>query len=235
MGSMDQIAWLAWVDLETSGTNEHAERILEIAVVLTRPDLSDQQPPFHALVFHDDLEDVIAGMIPVVRQMHEANGLIEELRQPGDRGGAAADPANVTLDVGAPRPMGAIDQDLRAWLKFHSKPRRSVMIAGSGVGHFDRRFVKRYMGQTDSHLHHPAFDVGALRRMVTVWAPWLLRPTEQVDHPHRALPDVLDHIAEARHYADILSTVAVRSAPRLPNGFRFPEGSTLAPRQVHGA
>jgi oligoribonuclease len=180
---MDQIAWLAWLDLETTGTDEHEDPIIEVAVVLTRPDLSEQTEPFHRIVSPPDLSAAVCRIAASgpVQAMHDANGLLDALK------------------AGVGDPIGAVDQDLRAWLKEHSKPKRSVMIAGSGVGHFDRRFVAAQMPQTDAHLWYPAFDVGVFRRMLQCWGAADLagQPGAKT---HRALDDVLDHIAEAQRY-----------------------------------
>lgn len=189
--TLDQIAWLAWLDLETTGTDEHVDPICEVAVVLTRPDLSEQSEPFQRIVKPVDLGWVLDRVEKAgeVQKMHSANGLLDALR------------------AGEGDPIGLVDQELRAWLKSFSKSRQSVMIAGSGVGHFDRRFVKVQMPQTDGHLWHPPFDMGVFRRMLQAWGRGDLagQPGAKT---HRALDDVYDHLAEARRYKEMVGRLA---------------------------
>lgn len=210
--AIDGIAALAWIDLETSGTQDEGEDvIIEFAMMVTRPDLTPVPRPeglvarFREDVDYDDdwwyqsvvrfdrdsgerervISRIMTGDEPV-RNMHSANGLLDELSR------------------GVGKPLGLIDQEAATILKAISKPRKSVMIAGSGVGHFDRRFIRRFMPQLEARLWYPPFDIGVFRRMCQAWGIGLLNFQET--KTHRALDDVRSHIAEANYYKGVLET-----------------------------
>lgn len=198
MAGLDQIGCLAWIDLETSGTqDESGDVIIEFAMMVTRPDLTPVWAPntndiwtYQSVVKFEDAERdrvvnrIRTGDTPVL-EMHTANGLLAEIER--DEG----------------KPLGLIDQEAAAILKEISKPRKSAMIAGSGVGHFDRRFVRKFMPQVEARLWYPPFDIGIFRRMLQAWGmDTLAQP--QGAKTHRALDDIRDHIREAGVYKTFL-------------------------------
>lgn len=210
--AIDGIAALAWIDLETSGTQDEGEDIIiEFAMMVTRPDLTPVPRPdglaaagdavqggiadwwYQSVVRLDrdsgERERVITRIMTgdePVRNIHSVNGLLDELSR------------------GVGKPLGLIDQEVATILKAISKPRKSTMIAGSGVGHFDRRFIRRFMPQLEARLWYPPFDIGVFRRMCQAWGIGLLNFQET--KTHRALDDVRSHIAEANYYKGVLET-----------------------------
>ena len=199
MAGLDQIGCLAWIDLETTGTeDESGDVIVEFAMMVTRPDLSPIEPPpdtdlgpdwyYQTTVRFEEPErarvlDRIRAN-DVVCKMHTENGLL------------------TLIEGGYGKPLGLIDQEVATILKAISKPRRSAMIAGSGVGHFDRRFVRKFMPQLEARLWYPPFDIGVFRRMCQAWGFGLM--SFQETKTHRALDDVRSHIAEAHYYKKLL-------------------------------
>lgn len=183
---INDIAGLAWIDLETTGTDETKDLIIELALIVTRPDLTPvpiAPNGYYSSVVRFDTEGVKQAAIeriknnPVVHAMHTANGLLE----------------SIEADEG--KPAGLIDQEVRTILKGIGHKRKAFMIAGSGVGHFDRRFIKRQMPQIEAMLDHPAFDIGVFRRMAQAWGVDM--PDFQTIKTHRALDDLRAHLQEA--------------------------------------
>lgn len=178
---------LLWLDLETTGTDEHADPILEIGVILT-----EARAPFRELaeftaVIGDGLPDGWHDRMPeVVLNMHTVNGLLDEIP---------------TSTWSAPAAAQAVIATMSPFTKAHH-----VMLAGSGVGHFDRRFLAAQMPALDRWLQFPCLDVGVLRRaMVFTGRTDLIPETGDYDiKPHRGLDDARLHLAEWRHYAGLI-------------------------------
>lgn len=188
---MAQATHLLWLDLETTGTDETADPILEIGVVLTTAEAPFAELARDSVVIGGGLApDWRDRMVPVVVEMHTVNGLLEDVAESVI---GATDAAQRVIDnVLAP----------------HTR-KHAVMLAGSGVGHFDRRFIAAQMPALDGWLQYPCLDVGVLRRAVRFAGRDDLIPREG-DHslkPHRALDDVLLHLDEWRHYATIIDNI----------------------------
>lgn len=179
---------LLWVDLETTGSDVDMDCIIEVGAILTTPDL---------VVLGEFTKNVTPAPLglgrlmqnPVVRDMHERNGLLPEL-----------------LDPSAPvvKPHHAA-KALRAWAEELGAREGRTVLAGSGVGHFDRRFIARYMPQVDKFLRYWCIDVGVIRRAHEMWssAP---RPSSANDSKtHRALDDIRCHLEEARAFKSLWS------------------------------
>ena len=168
---------LLWLDLETTGTDETRDSIIEIGCILTTEAL-DMLGEYESLVLPTD--EALGRLLrnPVVKDMHRANGLLDQM---------------LMLESG--RKPHAVAQELLAWLDEHTD--QPVVLAGSGVGHFDRRFLKRWMPQVDRRLRHWCIDVGVIRRaheMFTGNPP----PSSANDaKTHRALDDARCHLKEA--------------------------------------
>lgn len=75
---------LLWLDLETTGTDETKDSIIEIGCILTTPDLRDKEPTatFQRIISPSD--EALGRLLRngIVREMHEANGLLDDLLVP---------------------------------------------------------------------------------------------------------------------------------------------------------
>lgn len=187
---------LLWCDLETTGTDETLDAIIEVACILTTPELE----PI------DEYQSIIVpGPGPLarlvdndfVRQMHTDNGLLGEILI-----------ANQTPDTRFEHYTPKVQDDLIDWLDRNllaqCLPEAKPMLAGSGVGHFDRRFIKSKMPMLEARLVYPVLDVGVVRRFLQgvchleTWVPPL-----NESKTHRALDDIRIHLNEARAYRDL--------------------------------
>src|SRR5689334_22100171 len=68
---------LVWIDLEMTGLNASTDQILEIAAVVTGPDLVPLAS-IERVIYQPD--EVLAAMSDRVRRIHTENGLLEEVR-----------------------------------------------------------------------------------------------------------------------------------------------------------
>ena len=180
-----------WFDLETTGSDAETGQILEIGAVLT-----DATPQLNIIAKEEWLVNPSEpvdwlSMDPVVLKMHEDNGLRAELVK-GRRDTLRA----VQWDA------EAIDRDVVSWIFQHVPElsgRDQIPYAGSGVGHFDRAWVRRYMPKLSRRLTYWPLDVGPVRRWYRLLG-WQLQNAEEHEIAHRGLQDTLDEIEEMRVY-----------------------------------
>ena len=170
---------LVWIDCEMTGLNLERDALIEIACLVTDGslDLLDEgvdlviKPPPEAL---DQMEDV-------VREMHTASGLLNELA------------SGVTL-------AEAQDQVLGYVRKHISEPRR-VPLAGNSIA-TDRVFIARDMPELDAFLHYRMVDVSSIKELARRWYPRAYFASPPKRGGHRALADITESIQELRYYRD---------------------------------
>jgi oligoribonuclease len=167
---------LAWIDLEMTGLSPEADRILEVATVVTDRDLNVlAEGP--VLAIHQT-DAVLAAMDDWNQRTHGASGLIARVRA-----------SRLDEDAAAAATVAFLDE----WVA----PRASPMCGNSICQ--DRRFLARYMPALEKHFHYRNLDVSTLKELARRWAPEILGGVHKND-AHVALLDVHDSIAELRHY-----------------------------------
>ncbi|WP_366526688.1 oligoribonuclease [Ferrimicrobium sp.] len=173
---------LAWMDLEMTGLLPERNVILEIAMIVTDDDLNTIEE-FGPLVIHAD-DDSLGEMEKVVTKMHEANGLLADVRA-----------STTTLEEAN---LAAL-----AFLKRHCPNARQVPLCGNSIG-TDRRFLARYMPDLENWLHYRSVDVSSIKELAKRWYPGLADLLPKKDSSHRALDDIRDSIAELQYYREHL-------------------------------
>jgi oligoribonuclease len=171
----DEIRFV-WIDLEMTGLNPDVDRILEIAVVVTGPDLRPLGE-VHRVI--QQAEFATEKMSKVVQQMHTRNGLVEECLA-----------STIT--------MREAERAALALIVEHCLP-GDAFLCGNSV-HHDWRFLARHMPRLEQYLHYRQVDVSTIKVLVQAWAPEI-----QYEKPvsiHRALPDIHGSIAELRFYCE---------------------------------
>lgn len=182
---------LIWVDLESTGSREYVDPILEVGAVLTEEDAPWTEIESYSAVCKPGDPDWENLMGDYVREMHTKNGLLDDVRSTS-------------------KTIFEIEDDLIAILSRHGKP-GDFVLAGSGVGHFDRRMVRVQMPRLEAWLRYPNFDIGDVRRILKFSGRGdLVRSgiTQAVqgdeNKAHRGLDDIRDHIAEAVEYSKMM-------------------------------
>ena len=171
---------LAWIDLETTGADEMHGSVLEVGVVISAPTLQTLVETSW-LVYPDP--EHLASMEPVVAEMHQVSGLMDDIRAYG-----GAD-------------LKDVDRALEWLLRDHAVKGQCV-LAGSGVGHFDSRWIRRHLPRSARRLTYAFCDVGTVRRFLASVDAELVRPAPP--KAHRGLDDARDHLNEWRHYAEMM-------------------------------
>lgn len=186
---MTDTAWVCWLDLETTGPNETHDPILEVGAVLCRnePGMPVEYQWSWLARQPDDFWTVVhPALDPYVRDMHDTNGLWR------------------ALGTNAEQDLAEIDDNFSSLLR-QICGGNHVALAGSGVSHFDRRFIHAQMPRTDKRFTYWAYDVGVVRRLFDRTNPDLVRPLPAQGKAHRGLDDALDHRDEWLHYEALLT------------------------------
>ena len=173
---------IAWIDLETTGSDEEDGSIIEIGCIVTDAAL-EELGRWEAVVEPISRRD-LDSMDPVVRDMHTENGLL------------------AALDAGVGIYGAGADDSLAEFLDRFTVD-GTVILAGSGVGHFDSRWVRRHLERTARRLTYWTLDVGVLRRWFRLYAGLEITGLEQSQKSHRAMADVELHLEEGRAFASL--------------------------------
>jgi oligoribonuclease len=167
---------LAWIDLEMTGLRPEADRIIEVATIVTDRDLNVlAEGPVVAV--HQD-EATLALMDDWNQRTHGASGLIRRVRE-STVGEAEAERLTVEF--------------LSEWIPSGTSP-----MCGNSICQ-DRRFLANHMPALEKFFHYRNLDVSTLKELARRWAPTVLAGVAK-SNSHQALDDVRDSIAELRHY-----------------------------------
>ncbi|HEX7055259.1 MAG TPA: oligoribonuclease [Burkholderiales bacterium] len=167
---------LIWIDMEMTGLEPDADRIIEIAVLITRPDLEIvAEGP--VLAVHQP-DEVLAAMDAWNQSTHKKTGLIERVR------------ASRTTEAQAERQV--LD-----FLEQHVPPNTSPMCGNSICQ--DRRFLARWMPRLEAHFHYRNLDVSTLKELVRRWKPDVMKGFAK-EGKHEAMADILESIEELKFY-----------------------------------
>lgn len=175
---------LVWLDCEMSGLDPEKERLLEIAVVVTSPDLAIRiDGP--VLVIHQS-DAVLDAMDAWNKGTHGRSGLIDKVKA------SEIDEA-------------AAEQQL---LEFIAKyiPRSGSPMCGNTIGQ-DRRFLVKFMPKLEAYFHYRNLDVSTLKELAKRWKPSAYSSFKK-QQAHTALADVHESIEELAHYRETFLRLA---------------------------
>lgn len=177
---------ILFCDLETTGVDRDKDNIIEVGIaVYTWPDFKEHSSLSMVIQPTPEAFERMNGR-DEVREMHKANGLHDDIVA----GRGAVDVSSADE---------AIDEFLS---QYGSRGSSHIPLAGSGVLHFDRPFIKKYLPLFDARLTHWAYDVGVLRRMFLLAGA---RYADDSGKTHRALDDARVHAEEFKFYMDHIS------------------------------
>jgi oligoribonuclease len=160
------------MDLEMTGLDPARHTIVEIdelAVVAEGPDL---------VVGATDAQ--LAGMEPVVRDMHTRSGLLEAIGL-----------SDLSLDEAGRQTL--------AFIKAHVPEARTVPLCGNSIG-TDRRFLAAQLPEIEEWLHYRSVDVSTVKELCRRWYPGALAAAPGKSTTHRALDDIRESVAELAYY-----------------------------------
>ena len=170
---------IVWVDCEMTGLDLGSDALVEVACVVTDAELRELDAGVTVVIRPPDAP--FAAMPDIVRDMHTASRLIEEI------------PNGTTLE--------AAERIVLDYVRSHVAEPRKAPLAGSSV-YVDRGFLARDMPELDAYLHYRLIDVSSIKELVRRWYPRVYFNSPPKRGNHRALADARESIAELRYYRD---------------------------------
>jgi oligoribonuclease len=166
-----------WIDCEMTGLSLEADALIEVAVLVTDPELNILGEGVDVVIKPE--AQALEQMNDFVRQMHTSSGLLEELD------------AGLDLDTATEQVL----EYIRAWVPDPGK----APLAGNTIG-TDRNFLARDMPGVVDHLHYRVIDVSTIKELARRWYPRAYFQSPAKTGNHRALGDIRDSINELRYY-----------------------------------
>ena len=169
---------LVWIDCEMPGLDPEKERLLEIAVIVTGPQLTPRiEGP--VLVIHQS-DAQLNQMDAWNKGTHGKSGLIDKVK------------ASSLTEAEA-------EQQILDFLKAYV-PKSASPLCGNTISQ-DRRFLVKYMPRLEAFFHYRNLDVSTLKELSRRWKPEVYAAFKKQQR-HTALADVHESIDELVHYRE---------------------------------
>ncbi len=169
---------LVWIDLEMTGLFPDADRIIEIAVIVTDAQLTHRiEGPVFAVHQSDAALD---AMDDWNKGTHGRSGLIERVKA-------------------SPFDEATVEAQVIEFLAQHVPKGKSPMCGNSICQ--DRRFLAKTMPKLEAFFHYRNLDVSTLKELAKRWKPEILAGFKKAQ-AHTALADVHESIDELAYYRE---------------------------------
>jgi oligoribonuclease len=169
---------LVWLDCEMTGLDPERDRIIEIAVVVTGPNLAPRiEGPALAIHQSDAQLDLMDAWN---KGTHGKSGLTDKVR------------ASTISEAEA-------EQLVLAFVSQYV-PKQGSPMCGNTIGQ-DRRFLVKYMPALEGWFHYRNLDVSTLKELARRWKPEVYTSFKK-RQLHTALADVHESIDELAHYRE---------------------------------
>ena len=167
---------LVWLDCEMTGLSPTQDRLIEIAVVVTGPNLENRTEGPVFVIHQSDAQ--LDKMDAWNKGTHGKSGLIGKVR------------ASDTTE----------EQAQTELLTFLARfvPAGASPMCGNTIGQ-DRRFLVEYMPKLEAFFHYRNLDVSTLKELSRRWRPEVYASFKKQQR-HTALADVHESIDELEHY-----------------------------------
>jgi oligoribonuclease len=181
---------LIWIDCEMTGLDPENDRLIEIAVVVTGPNLLPRvEGPVFAIHQSDEQLDKMDSWN---KGTHGKSGLIDKVK------------ASAITEAQA-------EEQILAFIAQYV-PKGGSPMCGNTIGQ-DRRFLVKYMPKLEAYFHYRNLDVSTLKELAKRWRPDVYSAFKK-QQAHTALADVHESIDELAHYREnFLKTEPVAGNP----------------------
>jgi oligoribonuclease len=169
---------LVWIDCEMTGLDLGKDKLIEVAALVTDPELNVLGEGVDLVIHADDA--ALDAMPPVVRDMHAKSGLTDEVRR-----------SAIT--------MAEAEEVVLAYIREYVPNPRTAPLCGNSIA-TDRGFLARDMPALDAHLHYRMIDVSSIKELCRRWYPRVYFGQPAKGLSHRALADIRESIRELEYY-----------------------------------
>ncbi len=174
---------LVWIDMEMTGLDPETCVVLEIATIVTDPQLNIiAEGPVIAVHQPDEVLD---NMDPWCIDTHGKSGLTARCRQ-----------SNISVEEASQKTI--------AFLQDYVDAGQSP-LCGNTIGQ-DRRFMVKYMPELEAYFHYRSIDVSTVKELTRRWKPEVLNGFKKKG-THLALDDIRESIAEMHYYRTHVFTI----------------------------
>lgn len=175
---------LVWLDCEMTGLDPERDRLIEIAVVVTGPDLQPRLEGPELAIHQSDAQ--LDLMDAWNKGTHGRSGLVDKVR------------ASTISEAEAEERV----------LEFIARyvPKQASPMCGNSIGQ-DRRFLVKYMPKLEAYFHYRNLDVSTLKELARRWRPEVYASFKK-RQMHTALADVHESIDELVHYRHLFLKLA---------------------------
>ena len=182
--AIDQEKLVCFLDLETTGLDHKTDVIIEIGMVLCLGSY-----PFEVLGEFEAAIRIppkirVVDISSEVIDMHGKNGLFKLCLH------------------GEVHTIETVERDAYMWLKELNVDEKEIYLGGSGVSHFDYRFLEEQMPALEELFYYKFFDVSVFRDIMRAFDPSFSELP--FISPHRALHDAKAARTELLLYGDLL-------------------------------
>ena len=169
---------LIWIDMEMSGLNVEEDKILEVAVIVTDPDLKViAEAP--VLVVHQE-DNILDKMDAWNTSTHNKTGLVDKVKK---------SKLNESM----------VENQVIDFLKKYVNKNTSPMCGNSICQ--DRRFMAKHMPNLENFFHYRNLDVSVFKELAKRWKPELIEGFKKAGK-HEALADIVESIEELKYYRE---------------------------------
>jgi len=169
---------LVWIDCEMTGLDLRHDALIEVAALVTDPDLNVLGEGVDVVIKADN--ELLDGMVDVVREMHEKSGLTDAVRA-------------------STMSLGDAEELILEYISEHVPDPRTAPLCGNSIA-TDRGFLARDMPRLDDHLHYRMIDVSSIKELCRRWYPRVYFGQPAKGLAHRALADIRESIRELEYY-----------------------------------
>lgn len=167
---------LIWIDLEMTGLDPNADRIIEIATIVTNHQLEIiAEGPVFAIQQPQELLD---GMDDWNTRQHNKSGLVVRVQQ-----------SSVTEKHAQKQTIAFLQQYVDKGVS---------PMCGNSICQ-DRRFLANYMPELEAYFHYRHVDVSTIKELAKYWYPGTMASMNKKSE-HLALSDIKDSINELKFY-----------------------------------
>lgn len=170
---------IAWVDVETNGTELENGYLLEIACLITDSELNVlDEKGFSACVYYspEEVSHILHHTSEFVVNMHNQTDLWNRVSTEG-----------ISLTV--------LESSLMAYIQKFIPDFQSARLGGNSIT-LDRNFVNKFLPYVGNYLHYRSFDVSTIAGLAQNWyGPEVVYEKKKL---HSAFSDIKESIEELK-------------------------------------